>query len=134
MADELRDLYLRYVAAANARDFEVIADLIHDEVTVNGVTCKREDVLASLAGFVESVPDFTWHIEELFTVEERIAARLRDTGTPAKQWLGIEATGARIEITEFASYKVRDGRFAEMRFLMDTASAVQQLQRSSALS
>lgn len=31
--DELREFYLRYVGAANAREFDVIADLIHDEVT-----------------------------------------------------------------------------------------------------
>jgi len=132
MSENLHDFYLRYVAAANARDYETIAGLIHDEVTVNGLMCRREDVLASLTGFADIMPDFTWHIEDLFVAEDRIAARLRDTGTPAKEWLGVQATNVSIEITEFASYRLRDGRFAEMWFLMDTSSAIQQLLRSSA--
>jgi predicted ester cyclase len=128
-AEELRALYRRYVTAANARDFEAIANLIHDDVTINGVLHKREDVLASLASFADIIPDFTWTIEDLLVEDDRIAARLRDTGTPAKPWLGMEPTGAAIEITEFANYTVRHGRFAEMRFLMDTATATQQLNR-----
>jgi predicted ester cyclase len=127
MAEEMHELYRRYVAAANARDYETIASLIHDDVMVNGVSSRRADVLASLAGFADVVPDFTWHIEDVLVAGDRIAARLRDTGTPAKRWLGMEPTNARIEITEFANYRVRDGRFAEMWFLMDTTSAAQQL-------
>ena len=129
MADDLHGFYLRYVTAANARDFETIADLIHDEVVVNGAMRKRADVLASLAGFADIVPDFTWHVEDLVVADDRIAARLRDTGTPARMWLGIEPTNVPIEITELAHYKVLDGRFSEMWFLMDTTSAAQQLRR-----
>ena len=132
MTEDLRDLYLRYVAAANARDYEAIAGMIHDDVTVNGVKSRRDDVLASLAGFADAIPDFTWNLEDLIIVDNRIAARLRDTGTPAKQWLGIEPTQTQIEITEMSSYRVRDGRFAEMWFLMDLASAAQQLLQSAA--
>lgn len=129
MVQDLSDFYRHYVAAANARDFATIANLVHDEVTVNGVACKREDVLNSLAAFIEIMPDFTWEIEDLIVADDRIAARLRDTGTPATEWLGVPATGAAIEIMEFASYRVTEGGFIEMWFLMDKASAVQQLQK-----
>lgn len=75
------------------------------------------------------MPDFVWRIEDLFTQDGRIAARLRDAGTPAKRWLGFEPTGASVEFTEFASYRVRDGRFLEMWFLMDIPSVSEQLSR-----
>ncbi|KAF2654030.1 NTF2-like protein [Lophiostoma macrostomum CBS 122681] len=127
--EELRDFYHRYVAAANNRDFDTISSLVNDEVTVNDVPHKREDVVAALKGIADVTPDFTWHIEDLITTGDRIAARLRDTGTPTKEIFGEEPTGASIEITEFAAYRVRDGRFVEMWFLMDVASAVQQLGR-----
>ena len=125
--DELREFYLRYVDAANARDFDAIAPLIHDDVTINGVPSKRADVLASLKGITDAVPDFVWRIEDLFTQDDRIAARLRDGGTPAKKWLGFEPTGASVEFMEFASYRVRDGRFTQMWFLMDVPSIAKQL-------
>lgn len=131
MVQELREFYERYVAAANARDFETIAGLIHDDVMVNGVARKRDDVLASLASFTEIVPDFTWHIEDLAIAKDRISARLRDTGTPTTAWLGVAPTDTAIEFTELASYRVRQGRFSEMWFLMDTETAKQQLSRSA---
>lgn len=41
--------------------------------------------------------------------------------------MGHEATGARVDFMEFASYQVRDGRFAEMWFLMDGETVGRQL-------
>lgn len=127
--DEMRDFYNRYIAAANARAFDDIAELIHDDVTINGAPYKRGDVLASLKGFTDAMPDMVWHIEDLIIEDDRIAARLRDTGTPAKTLFGLDATGAPVEYTEFASYKVRDGRFAEMWFLMDVPTITGQLNK-----
>ena len=129
---DLQEFYQRYITAINARQFDVVAEMVGDDVTINGVPRKREDVLASLEGLADAVPDFVWNVQDLFVDGERIAARLRDTGTPTKTFLGQEATGASIDVMEFASYRVRDGRFAEMWFLMDVATAAEQLQRHSA--
>ena len=126
--EELRAFYVHYVGAANARDFDAIGKLLHDRVTVNGQGHTREDVVESLKALTSAVPDFKWQIEELFTVNGDIATRLRDTGTPVKTWLGLEPTGKRVDFTEFCSYKVREGRFTEMRFLLDVSTIAQQLQ------
>ncbi|WP_423464337.1 ester cyclase [Promicromonospora sp. MS192] len=56
-----------------------------------------------------------------------IAARLTNTGTPVKEWLGVAPTGASFEITEYALYRVRDGRFVNMTNLQDTDTAREQL-------
>ena len=125
--NSLRDFYERYVAAANARNFELIASLIHDDVMINGVPHKREDSINGLREITDAVPNFQWQIEDLIVQEDRIAARLRDTGKPVKKWLGFNPTGASVAFTEFASYKVRDGRFAEMWFLMDVSAIEQQM-------
>ncbi|WP_172125152.1 MULTISPECIES: ester cyclase [unclassified Devosia] len=113
--------------AANARDFSAIADLISPDVTINGRSYRRDDVVDSLKSIVQAVPDFTWEVEELFVDDDRIAARLRDTGTPGQTWLGLESTGCRVDFTEFASYRIRDSRFAEMWFLMDYQAIARQL-------
>src|SRR5688500_11593273 len=125
----LRDFYHRYIAALNERDFAVVASLIHDDVTVNGQPTKRQDVLAGLKWLTDVVPNYVWKIEDLFIDGERIAVRLSDTGKPEKTFLGSEPTGASIKFTEFASYRVRDGRFAEMWYLLDTASITEQLKK-----
>lgn len=103
--------------------------LIADEVLANGATYPREAVIASLKGISDAVPDYHWTIEDLFTDENRIAARLQDTGTPVKPFLGQQQpTGASLNIMEYGSYRVENGQFVEMWFLMDSATAAAQLQ------
>ena len=50
---------------------------------------------------------------------DRIAARVVNTGTPVKEWLGVAPTGKSNEVMEYAIYKVRDGRFVQMTNLHD---------------
>jgi predicted ester cyclase len=126
--EELDIFYRRYIVAANSRNLDAIADMIHDEVAIGGIPLKRKDSLAGFKGVVDAVPDFHWQIEDLFTQDGRIAVRLQDTGTPIKRFLGLEPTGAKVEFTQFASYRIKDGRFAEMWFLMDAEAVARQLQ------
>ena len=98
---------------------------------MNGVPYKRVDVVASVKAFVDAAPDWTWKIQDLFSEDDRIAARLQDTGTPVKQFLCHEPTGASLDIMEYASYRVRHGRFVEMNFLLDTAAVAAQLRGNS---
>jgi predicted ester cyclase len=127
LEDDLKSFYRRYIAALNGRQFDVVRELIADEVHMNGVLFQSVDVVASIKAIVEAVPDWTWNIEELFAQDDRIAARLQDTGTPVKQFLGHEPTGASLDIMEYASYRVRHGKFVEMYFLLDTAAVAAQL-------
>ena len=125
----LSDFYRRYIASLNERNFDVLETLIADDVAVNGKMHKREDVVAGLHWLTTTVPDYVWKIEDLFTEEERIAVRLRDKGTPVETFLGAAPTGASIEFTEFASYRVQGGQFVEMWYLLDTASIIDQLSK-----
>lgn len=119
--------YRKYIAAANARDFSTIATLINDNVMINGIQLKKEDAIAGIKWLTDVVPNYKWDIEDLFIDGERIAVRLRDTGTPAKTFFGNEPTGSSVDITEFASYKVHDGKFVEMWYLIDAEKIKAQL-------
>jgi predicted ester cyclase len=126
----LHDFYRNYIAAANARDFAAIANVVAENVTLNGVAVKREDIIAEFEKLVDAVPDFTWHIEDLVVEEDRIAARLRDTGTPkAKTFFGQNPTRKSVTFTEYGSYTVRDGLFVEMSYLIDVTAISQQLKK-----
>ncbi|MGW9232028.1 ester cyclase [Pseudorhizobium sp. NPDC055634] len=124
---DLAQFYTRYIAAINAREFDLVAGLIQEKVLMNGAAHERAEVLASQRGIVDAVPDYRWNVEELFVVEDRIAARLQNTGTPTKTFMGHEPTGRRVSFMEFCSYRIRDGRFAEMWFLMDGETVGRQL-------
>lgn len=81
---------------------------------------------------VDAVPDLHWELKELLFDGDRLAARLVNTGTPVKEWLGVEPTGVQFEIDEYAIYQVRDGRFVHMTALHDAGELLRQLSRGNA--
>jgi predicted ester cyclase len=124
---DLRDFYRRYIDALNAHDFDRMPEFIHDRITLQGEPATRDDVIAQLRGIADAVPDFHWDTRELAVDGDRLAARLVNTGTPVKEWLGAAPSGASIEIVEFAIYTVRDGRFRHMTAMHDAEALQSQL-------
>lgn len=124
---ELRNFFQRYIDALNSHEFQRMTEFIHDNPVMNGHPVTRDDVIAALEGHTDAVPDFTWRVEDLAIDGDRVAARLFNKGTPAKEWLGAPPTGATVEFAEYAFHKVRDGRFHEMNYLIDAQAVERQL-------
>lgn len=125
--NDLRNWYLRYAEALNQHEFDRMDEFINDEVQLDGVPGKRDDVVAVLKGLADAVPDIRWTFEEILVDRDRIAVRAINTGTPAKEWLGVPASGASFEIVEYAIYTVADGRFVKMTNLHDSSELRRQL-------
>ncbi|WP_326728531.1 ester cyclase [Streptomyces phaeochromogenes] len=124
---DLRAFYLRYIEQLNAHKFDGMDEFIDDRTTLNGEPATRDDLLAVQRRDVDAVPDLHWELKELLFDGDRLAARLINTGTPVKEWLGVAPTGASFEIVEYAIYQVRDGRFVHMTALHDAAEMRRQL-------
>jgi predicted ester cyclase len=124
---DLRGFYLRYMEELNAHQFGNMAEFIDDRTTLNGEPATRDDLIAVQKADVDAVPDLHWELEELLFDGDRLAARLVNTGTPVKEWLGVAPTGASFEIVEYAIYQVRDGRFVHMTALHDASELRRQL-------
>jgi len=123
----LREFYDRYIAALNARDFDVLDGFIHDQVTLNGTAATRDDILAVLRHEVGSVPDLHWVLTNLIIDGDRLGAQLINTGTPAGTFVGVQPTGASFEVVEYAVYQVVDGRFKHMAAIHDAEEVKRQL-------
>ncbi|MFF3710900.1 ester cyclase [Streptomyces phaeochromogenes] len=124
---EVREVFERYIQALNAHEFDRMTEFIHDELTENGRPVTRDDVIAELKGHGDAVPDFTWRVRDVAIDGDRVAARLFNKGTPAKEWFGVAPTGETIEYAEYSFHKVRDGRFYEMNYLIDAQAVQRQL-------
>jgi predicted ester cyclase len=124
---DLRQTYLAYLEAANAREFHRMADFAHDTVVFNGETVTRDDYVAAMQQAVDAVQDYHWHLDDLIIEGDRVAVRLTDTGTPVKEWLGLQPTGRDVRFSEFAVYYFREGRFEHMWYLLDTRTIENQL-------
>jgi predicted ester cyclase len=127
ITEELHDFYRRYVDLANAREFDRLDEFVHEEVTQNGVPSTRGEMAASLRAHVQAIPDLVWEIQDVVIEGNRIAARLRDTGTPRQEWFGLTPTGATVTFYECAFYQVRDGRFEHTWYMMDAEAVRRQL-------
>jgi predicted ester cyclase len=125
--NDLRGWYLRYIAALDAHDIDRMDEFVADEVLLNGEPGTRDDVMADMRSIIDAVPDFHWEVQELLFDRDRVAARVRNTGTPVKEWLGVAVTGASFEIVEYAIYKVRNSKFVQMTNLHDSAEVRRQL-------
>lgn len=123
----LREFYERYIAALNARDFGVMDQFIHDEVTLNGRSASRDDILAVQRAEVEAVPDLHWELRNLIIDGDRLGAQLVNTGKPTKTFVGVDATGASFEVVEYAVYQVTEGRFRHMAAIHDAEAVKRQL-------
>lgn len=124
---EIRAFYDRYIAALNAHEFDRMPEFIADSVTLNGNPGTRADVMAVLKGDAVKVPDLRWRLDGLIIDGNRIGARLTNFGKPTKAWLGVEPTGKRFEVTEYAVYTVSNGRFIHMAAIHDSATMAKQL-------
>jgi predicted ester cyclase len=124
---DLRNFYERYIEALNARQFDRMDEFVHDSIVMHSEPSSRAALVAQLNSIVDAVPDFHWETQELALNGDSLAARLVNTGTPAKEWLGAAPTGKSIEIVEYAIYKVRDGRFLHMSAIHDAEALRKQL-------
>lgn len=113
---DLDAFYRRYLACCNERRFDDLGQFVHDSIRFNGEDTSLADYAASIAGNIAAVPDYHWEIEDLVASDDVIAVRLTDTGTPRRPWLGIAPTGRSMRITQFTTYRIRDGRIAKMRY------------------
>lgn len=116
---DLRQFYDRYIAALNAHEFHRMPEFIADSVTLNGNPGSRADVMAVLTGDAKAVPDLRWRLDSLIVDGDRLGARLTNFGTPASEWLGVAPSGKSFEVTEYAVYTVRNGRFIHMAAIHD---------------
>lgn len=124
---DLRAFYLRYLDELNAHRFDRMAGFIADRTTLNGEPATRDDLIAVQRADVAAVPDLHWELKDLLFDGDRLAARLVNTGTPVREWLGVAPAGASFEIDEYAIYQVRDGRFVHMTALHDAGELRRQL-------
>ncbi|WP_210592859.1 ester cyclase [Streptomyces sp. GESEQ-35] len=94
---------------------------IGDRVVAGGA------LVAQRHSITDAVPDLHWEALELAISGDSLAARLINTGTPAKEWLGAVPTGKSIEIVEYVIYRICDGKFLHMSALYDAEALQKQL-------
>ena len=66
-------------------------------------------------------------IEDTIVEGDKVVTRVRATGTHQGDFMGIPATGNRIDVPLIDIARIRDGKIAEHWGVMDGAAMMQQL-------
>lgn len=125
--DEHKSLYLSYLEYCNEHDFDRMASFYTSTIKVNDVPMAPAAVTAQFSPVISAFPDWHWEIRHLVVDGDYIAVHFTVTGTHRGAFHGIEATGRRVNISEFTLYHVEEGKFAEVWDLTDMDAVMKQI-------
>lgn len=91
--------------------------------TFHGRAEVRNHVIAHRTAF----PDWTEEIEDTIAEKDRVVVRFRSRGTNLGEFLNNQPTGNRVEISEVAIFRFKDGRIVEQWVYPDMLSMQRQL-------
>jgi predicted ester cyclase len=94
-------------------------DFVHHSKTIHDIAPGGDGERESMLRFRTAIPDARFEILDLVAEGDRVAARLRITGTPRGDFGDIGATGEAIDIHGLALFRVCAGRIAEEWFFVD---------------
>jgi steroid delta-isomerase-like uncharacterized protein len=115
----------------NQGRFERMDELVHENFIeldpLPGQQQGREGLKAVLVGFRAAFPDIHWTVAEMISEGDRVVTRFTWTGTHRAVFLGVPATGRRVEVKGVVIDRLESGKMADSRILMDTLGLLQQL-------
>ena len=80
-----------------------------------------------VAGWIASFPDLRFSIEQMLSEGDRVVMQLLMEGTHQGAWLGIPASGKRMQIRMFTVHRVVQGKIVEDWVLVESLGFFQQL-------
>jgi steroid delta-isomerase-like uncharacterized protein len=115
----------------NEHNLDVLSELVaEDFVEQNpppGQGPGREGLRHFLAHMFEAFPDLSWRVEEMVAEGDRVAAWSTWEGTHRGMFMGIPSTGRTVSVEAWTIDRIRNGKLAESRIIMDVMGLMQQL-------
>lgn len=86
-----------------------------------------EAIKEHVAGWIASFPDLRFSVEQMLSDGDRVVTQLLMEGTHQGAWLGIPASGNKIQIRMFTVHRVQQGKIVEDWVLVESLGVFQQL-------
>jgi steroid delta-isomerase-like uncharacterized protein len=129
MNDNPRRLAEAFLNMLNAHDPDLVDGFVATEYRNHNffVAYGREANRQFWAGFFAALPDLTATMEDLVVSGDRVVGRFVYRGTHRGEFMGIPATGRRVEMRSIDIWRVADGMFVEHWDELNTLDVLQQL-------
>src|ERR1044071_9633983 len=129
--EENKTIVHRYQEIYNSNDQDRMAEVVSDDVMtpniVPGIPTSLEGAKAAHRLMLDGFPDYETVIEDIFAEGDKVAARITMTGTNTGEFMGIPATGKRVEFTGIYIARIANGKIVEHWGEEDSVSLLQQL-------
>src|SRR5918912_2968438 len=106
---------------------QVLAPDFVDHNPSNPDLSGRENVKRSARDLCAAFPDTRTVVDDLIAEADRVAARWTSTATHRGEFLGLQATGARVTVTASGLFRLSGGRIVESWDHFDALSLLHQL-------
>ncbi|GAW25914.1 putative ester cyclase [Rosellinia necatrix] len=119
---ELESTYRAYIGCINARTTATgLPRFCHGHVTHNATRLSLDGYRALIQQTLAAVPDIVFAVDILVAdeVAQRVAARLRFSGTPTGELAGAKPTGRSVHFCEYVTYAFRDGKIDRVWSIVD---------------
>jgi len=120
-----------YEEALNLGRFDRLDDLLTaefvDHEELRGIPPTRDGLKQKYTMLRAGFSDFAFTIEDLFSAEDRVAARVTVRGTHDGEFIGRPATGRSFAVTSVGIFRITDGRIAEHWGVFDQLAMLGQL-------
>lgn len=115
--DENKELVRRYQEIYNSNNLvrlsEVLSESLLTPRIMPGIPPGFEGAKAAHRIMLTGFPDYHTAIDDLIAEGDRVAARITMSGTHRGDFMGIPATGRRVEFTGMYMVRIEDGKIVE---------------------
>jgi steroid delta-isomerase-like uncharacterized protein len=132
--DENKELVHEYLAAWEDEKLDAITILLADDFSTTHTDATGTDIHLDVAGFEDLVSgyfevfsEFDSEVQRIVAEDERVVARITCSGVHDGEFWGIPATGNHVEVEEFLSFRIEDGKIAGLHYLGDNLALLRQL-------
>src|SRR5205809_8141382 len=106
---------------------ELVAEDFVEQVPFPGQGLGREGLRQTLAAFFAAFPDMRWQTHEQIAEGDTVVTRFSFTGTHRGEFLGVPPSGRPVDVWGVVIDKIRDGRMADSRIIMDVMGMLRQM-------
>ncbi len=129
---ELKNMFIQWVDAWNARDMEKLLSLYAEDAVLYQAWAKKkleglEFVSARFKDLRDMSDDSKVIIRELFADEDTVIAEITFAGTHNGPFLDFEPTGKKFDIDTIFTLKVKDGKIIKHNSYLETATVLRVL-------
>ena len=117
-----------YEEVLNGRNLEAVDDLLAPDAVDHTFGSQGLEAYKQFFSTVHrAFPDMHVEVHDMISEGDLVAARVTYSGTHQGEFVGVPATGRRVEVSGVDFLRMRDGRQAEHWGGVDMASLLQQL-------